>query len=124
MKYEALKNIIAANRELIKSGSKDYIVNPICYYLVMEYISQESGFDFVEIATDFENMDTNILNAKVDNFIFSERKDYEPDLDKSDLVNYRLQKMKEIRRSEEGQLIESKCHNDHKLNESFLRGTR
>ncbi len=122
MKYEALKNIIAANRELIKSGNKDYIVNPICYYLVIEYISQEDDFDFVEIATDFENLDINILNAKVNNFIYSERKDYEPDLNRSDLVNYRIQRIKEIRRSEEGQLIESKCRNDHELNKSLLGG--
>ena len=106
MKYDLLKNIIKADSELIKNHNKNVIINPICYYLVIEYIAQESGNSFADLVAAFEELDIEALNTKVDNFVFSERRDYEPDLDKSDLVNYRIQKMKEIRNSQEGKEIE------------------
>ena len=106
MKHDLLKNIIAANSELIKNHNKNVIINPNCYYWVIEYIAQESGNSFADLAAAFEEQDIEALNTKIDNFIYSERKDYEPDLDKSDLVNYRIQKMKEIRSSQEGKEME------------------
>ena len=102
MKHNLLKNIIAANNELIKNHNKNVIINPNCYYWVIEYIAQESGNSFADVVKAFEELDIKALNTKVDNFIYSERKDYEPDLDRSDLVNYRIQRIKEIRNSQEG----------------------
>ena len=105
-KAECLKNIIAANSELIKNHNKNVIINPNCYYWVIEYISQESGNSFADVVKAFEEQDIETLNTKVNNFIYSERKDYEPDLDRSDLYNYRIQKIKEIRNSQEGKEME------------------
>ena len=101
MKYELLKNIIAANNELIKNHNKNIIINPSCYYWVIKYISQESGNSFADVVKAFEELNIEALNTKVDNFIYNERKDYEPDLDRSELVNYRIQRIKEIRNSQE-----------------------
>ena len=106
MKHDLLKNIIAANSELIKNHNKNVIINPNCYYWVIEYIAQESGNSFADVVAAFEELDIEALNTKVDNFIYSERKDYEPDLDRSDLVNYRIQRIKEIRNSQEGKEME------------------
>ena len=106
MKHDLLKNIIAANSELIKNHSKNVIINPNCYYWVIEYISQESGNSFADVVEAFEELNIEALNTKVDNFVCSERKDYEPDLDKSDLFNYRIQRIKDIRNSQEGKEIE------------------
>lgn len=102
MKHELLKNIITANSELIKNHNKNVIINPNCYYWVIEYIAQESGNSFADLVAAFEKLDIQALNTKVDNFIFSEHKDYEPDLNRRDLVNYRIQRVKEIRYSQEG----------------------
>lgn len=74
--------------------------------MVIEYIAQESGNSFAALVAAFEEQGIETLNTKVNNFVFSERKDYESDLDRSDLVNYRIQKMKEIRNSQEGKEIE------------------
>ena len=106
MKHDLLKNIIAANSELIKNHSKNVIINPNCYYWVIEYIAQESGNSFADVVEAFEELNIEALNTKVDNFVCSERKDYEPDLDKSDLFNYRIQRIKDIRNSQEGKEIE------------------
>lgn len=106
MKHELLKNIIAANSELIKNHNKNVIINPNCYYWVIEYIAQESGNSFADVVAAFEELDIEALNTKVDNFICIERKDYEPDLDGVDLFNYRIQKIKEIRNSQEGKEME------------------
>ena len=102
MKYELLKNIIKANKELVEDHNEIFIINPICHYLIIEYIAQESGNSFADVVKAFEELDIEALNTKVNNFIYSERKGYEPDLDKNDLVNYRIQKMTEIRNSQEG----------------------
>lgn len=106
MKHELLKNIIAANSNLIKNHNKNVIINPNCYYWVIEYIAQESGNSFANLVKAFEELDIKTLNTKVDNFIYSERKDYEPDLDISDLFNYRIQRIKEIRNSQEAMEME------------------
>lgn len=106
MKHDLLKNIIKANSELIKNRNENIIINPICYYLTIEYIAQESGNSFADVIAAFEELDIKALNTKVNNFVCSERKDYEPDLDRSDLFNYRIQKMKEIRNSQEGKEME------------------
>ena len=106
MKHDLLKNIIAANSELIKNHNKNIIINPNCYYWVIEYIAQESGNSFADVVKAFEELDIEALNTKVDNFICSERKDYEPDLHGVDLFNYRIQRIKEIRNSQEGKEME------------------
>lgn len=106
MKHELLKNIIAADSNLIKNHNENVIINPNCYYWVIEYISQESGNSFADVVEAFEELDIKVLNIKVDNFIYSERKDYEPDLNGADLYNYRIQRIKEIRNSQEGKEIE------------------
>ena len=102
MKYELLKNIIKANKELVEDHNEIFVINPICYYLVIEYIAQESGNSFADLVAAFEELGIETLNTKVNNFFCSKRKDYEPDLDSSDLFNYRVQKMTEIRNSQEG----------------------
>ena len=123
MKYELLKNIIAANSELIKNHNKNIIINPSCYYWVVEYISQESGNSFADVVEAFEELNIEALNTKVDNFIYNERKDYEPDLDRSDLVNYRIQRIKEIRNSQEGKEMEVALSDVYENNYRAIRNS-
>lgn len=73
MKYELLKNIIAANSELIKNHNKNVIINPICYYLVIEYIAQESGNSFADVVKAFEEQGIEFTNNTVNSFFQSEK---------------------------------------------------
>ena len=101
MKYELLKNIIKANKELVEDHNEIFVINPICYYLIIEYISQESGNSFADIVEDFEEQGIEFTNNTVNNFFCWKRQDYEPDLNVADLFNYRIQRGKEIRNSQE-----------------------
>ena len=101
MKHELLKNIIAANSELIKNHNKNIIINPNCYYWVIEYISQGNGLSFADIVEAFEEQGIGFTNNTVNNFFYWKKQDYEPDLDVVDLYHYRIQRIKEIRNSQE-----------------------
>ena len=102
MKYELLKNIIKANKELVEDHNEIFVINPICYYLVIEYISQGNGHSFADIVEAFEEQGIEFTNNTVNNFFSWKRQDYAPDLNAADLFNYRIQRGKEIRNSQEG----------------------
>lgn len=101
MKYELLKNIIKANKELVEDHNEIFVINPICYYLTIEYISQGRGLSFADVVEAFEEQGIEFTNNTVNSFFYWERQDYEPDLSVVDLYHYRVQKMQEIRSSQE-----------------------
>lgn len=101
MKYELLKNIIKTNSELVEDHNEIFVINPICYYLTIEYISQGNGFSFADMVEAFEEEGIEFTNNTVNSFFYWKRQDYEPDLNVADLYHYRVQRIKEIRSSQE-----------------------